>query len=72
MPTVARPRPYSALISTSKEIGVATGILPVVQVGDGPMLSRPTMNEVRRAMGYFKVLQADGTLVDAKELNLDA
>ena len=30
MPTVARPRPYSALISTSKEIGVATGILPVV------------------------------------------
>ena len=50
----------------------ATGILPVVQVGDGPMLSRPTMNEVRRAMGYFKVLQADGTLVDAKELNLDA
>ena len=30
MPTVARPRPYSALISTSMEIGVATGVLPVV------------------------------------------
>lgn len=47
----------------------ATGILPVVQVGsDGEMLSRPTINEIRRALGHFKVMQPDGTLADPRDV----
>ena len=43
----------------------ATGILPVAQVGsNGRMLSRPTINEIRREMGYFTAMSSGGALKD--------